>query len=917
MSSGTVQAEQSSQADVAAEPTLDSIASEVLGFFEHTAGAAQAQLAGGYRPSADVFASPSFSNSAERTANLSRITSAVKGDLHQSQLEPAIARLTVIDEADRLQTIYITRTTPPGPAPAGILVASYRSPIGQLASVDVGDDRDVIVRGEPRSFEIVSRANLKPIHDGGLWDSVPTEFRRSRAGNVTIRSLRALLAPQAATPVSKDGSALLAEQLCGDWDEPNVLEGIRRGVIDKMGLRDRPTLDARQDAIFRLPLDSKLFVVGPPGSGKTTTLVKRLGTKLALEYPERGEEAAVARSAAGRDGHPGSWVFFTPTDLLKQYLKEAFAKEQVPASERLMKTWTDYRRDLARNKLSILTTPNVRGAVLREHVSILLSEADKDQAGWFDDFMAWLRQAVWAECAIQADRLVGHGSPEIARMGGSLSLMLQGSTGDILAEAVELDRATADAAPMAERIRADVDTQLERAFARHLPADPGLLTDLLAFVSGLSVADDVADSDDDEPEDEDEERPIGRRPNPRMAFEVYRKTMRAKAVALARGRPLRKTTVSAQVADWMGARVPLDAELLAVGERLLAATALRWFANLLPRFVANIPRLYRRFRRERQAEGRWYRPSGFAALDLCPAEVDLLILAVLRSGNALIANRRVAQRLEGGRFGALVAIRDLWRNQVVVDEATDFSPLQIACMLEMCDPAVGSFTACGDFNQRITNWGVRSEDAFRWAVPRLDVRRMDVTYRHSRQLVELAHAIAALNDVRSSAVLPADIATEGVSPVLAYGVSQADEIAWLAARIMEIERLTRRLPSIAVLVGSEDQVSPLATALGEALEAQNIQVSAIPQGLVVGQETAVRVFSVQHIKGLEFEAVFFTRVDELAWSEPDLFDKFLYVGATRAATYLGVTCAASTLPERLEGLSSLFGSDWSLDRPLV
>ena len=36
-----------------------------------------------------------------------------------------------------------------------------------------------------------------------------------------------------------------------------------------------------------------------------------------------------------------------------------------------------------------------------------------------------------------------------------------------------------------------------------------------------------------------------------------------------------------------------------------------------------------------------------------------------------------------------------------------------------------------------------------------------------------------------------------------------------------------------------------------------MQVSACPDGKVVGQETAVRVFDVQHIKGLEFEAVFF------------------------------------------------------------
>jgi UvrD-like helicase C-terminal domain len=48
----------------------------------------------------------------------------------------------------------------------------------------------------------------------------------------------------------------------------------------------------------------------------------------------------------------------------------------------------------------------------------------------------------------------------------------------------------------------------------------------------------------------------------------------------------------------------------------------------------------------------------------------------------------------------------------------------------------------------------------------------------------------------------------------------------------------------------------------------------------------VRVFDIQHIKGLEFEAVFFVGVDELAARLPDLFDKYLYVGTSARASFL-------------------------------
>jgi len=48
-------------------------------------------------------------------------------------------------------------------------------------------------------------------------------------------------------------------------------------------------------------------------------------------------------------------------------------------------------------------------------------------------------------------------------------------------------------------------------------------------------------------------------------------------------------------------------------------------------------------------------------------------------------------------------------------------------------------------------------------------------------------------------------------------------------------------------------------------------------------------FNIRHIKGLEFEAVFFVDMDQTISKYPALFSKYLYVGATRAATYLGMT----------------------------
>jgi superfamily I DNA and RNA helicase len=199
----------------------------------------------------------------------------------------------------------------------------------------------------------------------------------------------------------------------------------------------------------------------------------------------------------------------------------------------------------------------------------------------------------------------------------------------------------------------------------------------------------------------------------------------------------------------------------------------------------------------------------------------------------------------------------------------------------------------------------------KWVLPDIATRTVTVAYRQSRQLHNLARQLVVLSGgSEDDAILPAFTENDGVPPVLAKDMASLDiATLWLAERIIEIEGFVGELPSIAVLVNSENEVRPVAAALSDALIEHNISVEACLDGRARGRDGAVRVFNVQHIKGLEFEAVFFVGVDRLAERHPDLFDKYLYVGATRAATYLGLTCEGS-LPPRLTSLEGSFRRHW-------
>ncbi|MBO9380883.1 hypothetical protein GG804_29470 [Sphingomonas histidinilytica] len=127
----------------------------------------------------------------------------------------------------------------------------------------------------------------------------------------------------------------------------------------------------------------------------------------------------------------------------------------------------------------------------------------------------------------------------------------------------------------------------------------------------------------------------------------------------------------------------------------------------------------------------------------------------------------------------------------------------------------------------------------------------------------------------------------------------------------EIERSVspRALPSIAVLVHDEAAVRPLTDALNEVIEEQNLHAVACVDGKIIGRDDEIRVFDVRHIKGLEFEAVFFVGIDRLSYDEPGLFERYLYVGATRAATYLGL-CSIDSTPSSIRRLEHHFTDNW-------
>ena len=796
---------------------------------------------------------------------------------------------------NRASALHICRAAAGDPSSH---LVSYRTHVGRMASLDVGADFTFL---NGNNVVILERTQFRPSQDSGGWDSAPTVVRTEQIGAITVDSLRVF--------VGEGETANILDQILADEQtRVGIVDGIRRHVIERMALRDQPVLDQYQDDIFRLPLNSRLLLVGPPGTGKTTTLIRRLGQKVDMHESILSEEERRLIEEVDRDAnalaHSASWMMFTPTKLLKEYVQEAFAHEGIPSSDENIRTWENHRRDLARNEFSILRRSDGKGVFVLKDVPSLLSDTIQKPVPWFTDFHEWQHNQFLTGLNDAARSLESSEIRSCGRLGRRLASILARARDDSLSSMFEaLNGETSNIQNLVSDLKKASDRRIDEALNRQLNRDGNLLQALAEYLKRL----DASDEDDEGAEDEEEEDDAVsiRRGTPLTAArDSYRRAVRAQARASAAGRAVRRESRNGKVAEWIGDRALAEADRVQVGQSLVGQTAARRFLNPVTRYIDRMAQRYRAFRQLRQRDGKWYN-DGHRSRDIHPLEVDVVLLAILRAVGDLLGG--------SGRFAwsQLEPVRGIYRNQIVVDEATDFSPVQLACMAALAHRRIRSFFACGDFNQRLTVWGTRCTGDLEWACPGLEIKEINIGYRQTKQLGELTRAMMEAAGQQAPPMdLPEHVENDGFAPVLLEDATFDATVDWLAERIREIDSLVDRLPSAAILVNSEDEVLLVADALHAAVADDNVNVVPCPLGQAVGQDNDVRVFSVEHIKGLEFEAVFFIAVDRLAAREPTLFEKYLYVGASRAATYLGITCEGA-LPEAMVPLRRHFGADWS------
>jgi DNA helicase-2/ATP-dependent DNA helicase PcrA len=256
---------------------------------------------------------------------------------------------------------------------------------------------------------------------------------------------------------------------------------------------------------------------------------------------------------------------------------------------------------------------------------------------------------------------------------------------------------------------------------------------------------------------------------------------------------------------------------------------------------------------------------------------------------------RIYQRQRGRIPDRAGSKTTLAYEHLMVDEVQDFSPLELAVLLDSTSPQ-RSVTLAGDTAQAIapehgfSDWAALL-DFLEIAHERVEPLR--VSYRSTREIVDAAEHVLGplLGDIRP-------VAPRAGAPVESFPFASTGESAeFLSHALKELVRAEPEA-SVALLARHPEQARLYYEALANS-EVPNLR-------LVSDQDfsftAGVDVTDVRQSKGLEFDIVILLEVTETSYPASDDARRLLHVAMTRAAHQLWVTYTGAPSPLLPDGL---------------
>lgn len=678
-------------------------------------------------------------------------------------------------------------------------------------------------------------------------------------------------------------------------------------VRQQASLRLNPLIDSVQNSVkFSHVYDGTCVVIeGGPGTGKTTTLIQRLKyfiSKIDLEDNMLNDDKIKITNeqfdVIMQDG--GDWLFFSPTELLRMYLRDAMNEEGLKDTENRTAVWTKHLRKVLRDYYHLIGNDCPFGGSSETTPMFIGNERDiiRDVNQYLvAQIVAEIKKMTSFDPTRYSWRYIGDSIQKTANRLDSVTdftdlvrlLISFNSVRSVTLNGFnEVDTIMGRYRSMISELSATLMVKIQE--------DSELYSSLRSLINkNLQVQ-----SEEDE-DDEEEEIDTYAEDKLKIASRL-RAMLKATAVNLLD--PSYKLTGLNKEYHERVKDLIKEEDLRSIGELALFDKRIRPLIEHPDRFIFNrIPRLYKAYRKSvvtNKIAGWDLEQLGIEVSSekrnrpLHPQEQALLLGII--NNIALRFYKQSSRVFNSLRHKYIEAYKTVIKPVIGVDEATDYSVVDFYAMASLRHYLVSSVTLAGDVMQGLTVNGIKDwtdlydDDIF----PEMDITPLKTSYRQSPALLGLAQR---LYKKQIGYTAPYKSYLEGASepvpkPLWFESNDDSRKAEWLIDRILEVKAKYTFVPSIAIFVDDSQAAAKLTEELlsFETLQDEGIDVADCSRGDTLSSRDTVRIFPIALVKGMEFEVAFFHNIDSL---KSELVERYLYVGLSRAAFFLGVTSSSN------------------------
>lgn len=689
--------------------------------------------------------------------------------------------------------------------------------------------------------------------------------------------------------------------------ENAVRSFMRKNVM----LRSQHILDQYQEEAKRSHIYDGVPIVieGGPGTGKTTTMIQRLMFLLSYqaltEYdaPLTEKQIADLTDPGERDNH---WLFFSPTDMLLQYLRDNMREEGLRANDRNTRTIAKYRNKAMKDYQ--LFNPSKDGPFKdfkpSEGEEVLILDAKKairDFELYIIDYCNKLLQQrcelntadhLWNEDAISIKSRCKN-SGKIKDIDGLMNLFnsLQENEKEKVKE-------------WSDELKDQLKTSAMKLQSLVLKDESAveMLKSLFERWRKKRLGNDESDDEDAIiDEDDEDEVSFSRQEFETQLFQELKKLLKQLGLKKHDSK-IKISKRNQEILDIIKEHIQddvLDIEFLGS-----VALFVRNYASLCRGIESNIigiiQRLYKSFRKG-QLEGNLYRIDLLKKIinrdgnkHLHPDEQNLVLGFINEMLHRIYKKSRT--RFDGLKHKYVQAFKDSVRNVIGVDEAIDYSLLDYYFMMSFRHYEFSSITLCGDLMQGLNSNGITDWSEIKnFNLPNLEVKSLNISYRQLPTLLDMARELY-YDDLGhypsyKSEMEPSESEPQ---PLMLISEDEEEKAIWISERILNIYDIyDHQLPSVAIFVGDNVDVREFIDRMDDLGILSGIDVVDCSGDRQLQNKEMVRVFRLSEVKGMEFEAAFFYDIDDAISSHDEqLMRRYLYVGISRATSHLAATMSS-------------------------